>query len=315
MNFSQQRIKYISDYLSYGEALLLFCQPGKGVGQKRESNNMRVWFITGASRGFGALIAKEALASGDAVVATARDPSAVTAQLGSQERLLAVRLDVTNESEAHEAVGLAIKRFGRIDILVNNAGYGLLGAIEEASAAETARLFGTNVFGLLNVTRAVLPHLRRQHSGHIINLSSVGGYTGNPGWGVYGATKFAVEGISEALAGEVAPLGIRVTVVEPGSFRTDFLDGTSLVRTAQEIDDYRETAGKTRARAANINGGQRGDPRKLAKAFIELVNAKEPPLRLPLGSDTVERIENKHAFVERELASWRKLATSTDFTE
>ena len=191
---------------------------------------MRVWFITGASRGFGALIAEAALAAGDAVVATARDPSTVTARLGSHERLLATRLDVTSEAEAHQAAGLAVKKFGRIDILVNNAGYGLLGAIEEASAEETTKLFGTNVFGLLGVTRAVLPHMRRQRSGHVINLSSVGGYAGYPGWGVYGATKFAVEGISEALAAEVAPLGIKVTVVEPGFFRTDFLDETSLAR-------------------------------------------------------------------------------------
>ncbi len=276
---------------------------------------MRVWFITGASRGFGALIAEAALAAGDAVVATARDPSAVTARLGPHPQLLATRLDVTSEAEAQQAVGQAIKQFGRIDILVNNAGYGLLGAIEEASAAETAKLFATNVFGLLGVTRAVLPHLRRQRSGHIINLSSVGGYTGYPGWGVYSGTKFAVEGISEALAAEVAPLGIHVTVVEPGFFRTDFLDETSLGHTAQQIDDYRETVGKTRAIAADFNHGQRGDPRKLAQAFIMLVNAKSPPLRLPLGSDTVERIENKNAFVARELAAWRAVSTSTDFSE
>jgi NAD(P)-dependent dehydrogenase (short-subunit alcohol dehydrogenase family) len=275
---------------------------------------MRVWFITGASRGFGALIAEEALAAGDAVVATARDPSSVTARLGSHERLLATRLDVTDEAEAHQAAGLAVKKFGRIDVLVNNAGYGLLGAIEEASAKETEKLFGTNVFGLLGVTRAVLPHMRRQRSGHIINLSSVGGYTGYPGWGVYGATKFAVEGISEALAGEVAPLGIHVTVVEPGFFRTDFLDETSLARTAQQIDDYRETVGKTRAHAADVNHGQRGDPRKLAKAFMQLVNAANPPTRLPLGSDTVERIESKNAHVAQELAAWRNVATSTDWT-
>jgi NAD(P)-dependent dehydrogenase (short-subunit alcohol dehydrogenase family) len=275
---------------------------------------MRVWFITGASRGFGARIAEAALTAGDAVVATARDPSTVTARLGSHERLLATRLDVTNEAEAHQAAGQAVRKFGRIDILVNNAGYGLLGAIEEASAAETEKLFGTNVFGLLGVTRAVLPHLRRQRSGHIINLSSVGGYTGYPGWGVYGATKFAVEGISEALAAEVAPLGIHVTVVEPGFFRTDFLDETSLARTAQQIDDYRETVGQTRAHAADVNHGQRGDPRKLAKAFMTLVNAANPPTRLPLGSDTVERIESKHAYVEQELATWRKVATSTDWT-
>jgi NAD(P)-dependent dehydrogenase (short-subunit alcohol dehydrogenase family) len=276
---------------------------------------MRVWFITGASRGFGALIAEAALAAGDSVVATARDPSTVIRRLGSHERLLAVRLDVTREAEAHEAAGQAVKKFGGIDILVNNAGYGLLGAIEEASDAETQKLFGTNVFGLLSVTRAVLPHMRRQRWGHIINLSSVGGYTGYPGWGIYGATKFAVEGISEALAGEVAPLGINVTVVEPGFFRTDFLDETSLSRTAQQIDDYRDSVGKTRAHAADVNGGQRGDPRKLAQAFIGLVNSKNPPLRLPLGSDTVERIEAKNAFVAKELAEWRGVATSTDFTD
>ena len=148
------------------------------------------------------------IAAGDAVVATARDPNTVTARLGAHERLLATRLDVTSETEAHEAAGQAVKKFGRIDILVNNAGYGLLGAIEEASAEETSKLFGTNVFGLLSVTRAVLPHMRRQRAGHVINFSSVGGYAGFPGWGVYCATKFAVEGISEALAGEVAPLGI-----------------------------------------------------------------------------------------------------------
>jgi NAD(P)-dependent dehydrogenase (short-subunit alcohol dehydrogenase family) len=170
------------------------------------------------------------------------------------------------------------------------------------------------VFGLLGVTRAVLPHMRRQRSGHVINISSVGGYTGYPGWGVYGATKFAVEGISEALAGEVAPLGIKVTVVEPGFFRTDFLDDTSLSRTAQVIDDYHESVGKTRAHAVEFNHGQRGDPRKLAQAFLTLVDAKNPPLRLPLGSDTVERIEAKNAFVARELAGWRSVATSTDFT-
>jgi len=276
---------------------------------------MRVWFVTGASRGFGALIAEAALAAGDAVVATARDPSTVNARLGSHERLLATRLDVTSETEAHAAAGEAVKKFGRIDILVNNAGYGLLGAIEEASAEETAKLFGTNVFGLLGVTRAVLPHMRRQRSGHIINLSSVGGYTGYPGWGIYGATKFAVEGISEALAGEVAPLGIKVTVVEPGFFRTDFLDETSLLRTAREIEDYRDGVGKTRAHATDVNHGQRGDPRKLAQAFIALANAKEPPLRLPLGSDTVERIESKNAFVAHELAAWRRIATSTDFND
>src|SRR3954452_6588272 len=272
----------------------LAISPARPLGTNGKGNNMRVWFITGASRGFGALIAEAALAAGDAVVATARDPNTVAARLGAHERLLATRLDVTSEAEAHEAAGQAVRKFGRIDILVNNAGYGLLGAIEEASAAETSKLFGTNVFGLLGVTRAVLPHMRRQRSGHVINISSVGGYTGYPGWGVYGATKFAVEGLSEALAGEVAPLGIHVTVVEPGFFRTDFLDAASLARPAIEIDDYSESVGNTRAHAADANHAQPGDPSKLAKAFMQLAAAKAPPVRLPLGSDTVARIEAKH---------------------
>jgi NAD(P)-dependent dehydrogenase (short-subunit alcohol dehydrogenase family) len=275
---------------------------------------MRVWFITGASRGFGARITAQALAQGDAVVATARDPSTVTKQFGENERLLAVKLDVTNEAQAHEATGVAVKKFGRIDVLVNNAGFGLLGAVEEASDAEVQRVFGTNVFGLLNVTRAVLPHMRRQRSGHVINISSVGGYAGYPGWGVYGATKFAVEGLSEAMTAELAPLGIHVTVVEPGFFRTDFLDDQSLSRTRQEIPDYIDTVGKTRNVAADVNHAQRGDPSKLAAAFMKLVDAKTPPTRLPLGSDTVERIEAKNAHVEKELAAWRSISISTDWT-
>jgi NAD(P)-dependent dehydrogenase (short-subunit alcohol dehydrogenase family) len=276
---------------------------------------MRVWFITGASRGFGALITAEALAAGDAVIATARDPSTVTARFGENDHLLPLRLDVTNEAEVYEAVEAAIKKFGRIDILLNNAGYGLLGAVEEASAAEVQKLFGTNVFGVLSVTRAVLPHMRRQHSGHVINISSIGGYRAYPGWGVYGATKFAIEGITEALAGEVAPLGIHATVVEPGFFRTDFLDDSSLVRTGQQISDYNATVGKTRGAADEFNHAQLGDPAKFAKAMMVLAAAPNPPVRLPLGSDTVKRIEAKNAEVVSELNDWKELALSTDWTE
>ena len=207
---------------------------------------MRTWFITGASRGFGTLIAERALRAGDAVIATARKPEEIVARLGSHPNLLAVRLDVTNEAEAHQAVAEGVNRFGRIDVLVNNAGFGVLGAVEETSAAETERLFATNVFGVLNLIRAVLPHMRRQRSGHIINISSIGGYQAYLGWGVYGSTKFAVEGITEALHQEVAPLGIHATVVEPGFFRTDFLDEQSLVKTALELPDYDETVGAMR---------------------------------------------------------------------
>jgi len=274
---------------------------------------MRVWFITGASRGFGALITQQALAAGDAVVATARAPQSVTARLGAHERLLPVKLDVTSEAEAQEAVAAALKKFGRIDILINNAGFGLLGAVEESSAKEVERVYQTNVFGLLSVTRAVLPQMRRQRSGHVINISSVGGYAAYAGWGVYGSTKFAVEGLSEALAIELAPLGIKVTVVEPGFFRTDFLDDQSLLKTETRIEDYAETVGAMRDFAAGANHAQPGDPAKLATAMIELVNAKNPPVRLPLGSDTVARVAEKNAQVAQETAQWHRLAFSTDF--
>ncbi|MDC0714875.1 oxidoreductase [Stigmatella sp. ncwal1] len=272
---------------------------------------MRTWFITGASRGFGALITAEALAAGDAVVATARDPLSVVAKFGEHPRLLAVKLDVTREEQAQAAVEAAIQRFGRIDILINNAGYGLLGAVEEARASEVERVFATNVFGLLSVTRAVLPHMRRQRSGHVINISSIGGYGSYAGWGVYCATKFAVEGLTEAMAAELAPLGIHATVVEPGFFRTDFLDAQSLV-TAEPIADYAATSGATRTGATQLNHAQPGNPEKLAKALLALVGAARPPLRLPLGSDTVARIEAKNRSVAEELATWRELAVSTD---
>jgi NAD(P)-dependent dehydrogenase (short-subunit alcohol dehydrogenase family) len=273
---------------------------------------MRVWFITGASRGFGALIAAEALAAGDAVVATARDPSHVTAKLGEHPRLLAARLDITQESQAREAVEAAIRRFGRIDVLVNNAGFGLLGAVEEASAQEVERVFRTNVFGLLTVTRAVLPQLRKQRSGHVLNFSSIGGYASAPGWGVYCATKFAVEGLSEAMAGELAPLGVHVTIVEPGYFRTDFLDGQSLAVAQDRIADYDGTSGAIRQHAQVMNHTQPGNPARLARAILALVNAPQPPLRLALGSDTVARIAEKNREVTRELEAWRALSLSTD---
>lgn len=274
---------------------------------------MRTWFITGASRGFGELIAKKALEAGDNVVAAARKTEGVAERFGNHPNLLPVQLDVTNEMQAHQAVAEAVKRFGRIDILVNNAGYGLLGAVEEASREEIEPLFATNVFGVLNITRAVLPHMRRRRSGHIINISSIGGYQAYQGWGVYGATKFAVEGLSEALHQELQPLGIHVTVVEPGFFRTDFLDSSSLAKSTSIIDDYADTVGTMRNVAGDLNHAQPGNPIKLAEAFIKLADAKQPPQRLPLGSDTIARIEQKNRQVADELAQWRDLALSTDF--
>lgn len=275
---------------------------------------MKVWFITGASRGFGALMTKEALAAGDAVVATARNPKTVIDAIGDHPNLLATALDVTDERQAQEAAAAAVQRFGRIDILVNNAGYGLLGAVEEATTEEIEKIYATNVFGLLKVTRAVLPHMRRQRAGHILNFSSIGGYAGYPGWGVYGSTKFAVEGLSESLATEIGPFGIMVTIVEPGFFRTDFLADNSLSISPASIPDYIGTpAGNMRDFAASANHAQPGDPAKFASGIVTLVNAENPPLRMPFGSDTVAKLREKNAFVEQELSAWQALAVSTNF--
>jgi NAD(P)-dependent dehydrogenase (short-subunit alcohol dehydrogenase family) len=276
---------------------------------------MRTWFITGASRGFGALIAAQALAVGDAVVATARDTSTLPPELANHPNLLVVALDVTDEAQARAAAHAAVQRFGRIDILVNNAGFGVVGAVEETDARQVERLFATNVFGLLNVTRAVLPQMRAQRSGRIMNFSSIGGYASAAGFGVYCATKFAVEGISEALSAELAPLGIHATVVEPGYFRTTFLSDNSVVSAATVIDDYAATAGEVRALARSIDGKQPGDPNKLAAALVKLADAEKPPVRLPLGADTVKKIQEKNRFVESELAQWRELALSTGFED
>ena len=274
---------------------------------------MKTWFITGASRGFGLRIAKLALEQGDNVVATARRADAVTEALGNRERLLALPLDVTDEAQANAAVTAAVEAFGSIDVLLNNAGFGLLGAVEEASTEDVERVFRTNVFGLLNVTRAALPTMRAQRSGRILNISSIGGYRGAAGFGVYSSTKFAVEGLSEALHAELAPLGIQVTVVEPGYFRTDFLDATSLTVSGREIAEYAQTAGRVRRAAADLNHGQPGDPDKLAQVILDFADAANPPVRLPLGSDTVAAIEAKHAADAEIVAKWRAISVSTDF--
>jgi NAD(P)-dependent dehydrogenase (short-subunit alcohol dehydrogenase family) len=274
---------------------------------------MKTWFITGASRGFGARIARLALDRGDNVVATARNSDAVVAALGEHPNLLAVRLDVTSDDDAHKAAEAAVARFGRIDVLLNNAGFGLLGAVEEATAEEVEQLYRTNVFGLLSVTRAVLPHMRAQRSGRILNISSIGGYRSGAGFGVYCSTKFAVEGLSEALHHELAPLGVHVTVVEPGYFRTDFLDSSSLSVSSARIDDYTPTAGAVRDVASNLNHEQPGDPDQLAKVLVDFADARNPPVRLPLGSDTVAAIEAKHAADAAILAEWRAVSVSTDF--
>lgn len=275
---------------------------------------MAVWFVTGASRGLGAEIARAALASGHSVVAAARDPRTVRAAFpDAGDRLLPVALDVTDEAQVQAAVEAGVEAFGRIDVLVNNAGRGLLGAVEEASDAEVRAVYDTNVFGVLTVIRAVLPVLRAQRSGHVVNLSSVGGFVSSAGWGVYASTKFAVEGFSEAMALELAPLGIGVTLVEPGYFRTDFLDSSSLHRVATAIEDYADgPAGTMRTTAEQVNHGQPGDPMKAGPAIVSAIDSGRAPLRLQLGSDCVASVEAKLNAVRSELDAWREVAVSTD---
>jgi NAD(P)-dependent dehydrogenase (short-subunit alcohol dehydrogenase family) len=275
---------------------------------------MSVWFITGASRGFGIEITRQALGRGDQVVATARHPEAIRQAVpDAGDALLPLRLDVTSASRAAAAVSAAVARFGKIDSLVNNAGRGLLGAVEEVSDAEARAVFDVNVFGLLTVTRAVLPAMREQGAGKIINVSSSGGFIGRAGWGVYCSAKFAVEGLSESLRYELAPLGIQVTVIEPGAFRTNFLDGTSLVTTEARIEDYAGTAGATRHWAEQANHAQPGDPVKAAKVIVDLAAQESLPERIQLGEDCFTAVASKLARTARDQARWREISISTGY--
>ncbi|MCX6957833.1 MAG: oxidoreductase [Verrucomicrobiae bacterium] len=269
------------------------------------------WFITGTSGGFGSELVRAALARGDSVVATSRDPEKVEATFPNcSDRLLALRVNLHSVSEIEEAVAVAIATFGKIDILVNNAGYGLIGAMEEESEKEILELFQINVFALLRMTRAVLPHFRKNRSGHIVNISSVWGLTSDAGAGIYNATKFAVEGLSQALVQEVKPLGINVTIVEPRGFRTNFF--TSAVLTSTIIDDYKETVGALRGRIERKHQTQRGDPKLGAEAIVNAVTSQHPPLHLLLGpdayKDTIEHLDAQR----REFEAWREVTHSTD---
>ncbi|HEY9605471.1 MAG TPA: oxidoreductase [Allocoleopsis sp.] len=273
----------------------------------------KVWFITGASRGFGLEIARAALASGDQVVATVRSkPEQLITALHNHPDLYVVQMDITQEDRVQAAVKQGIVRFDRIDVLVNNAGFGMVTAIEEASDTEVRKLYETNVFGLLNVTRAVLPYLRQQKSGHIINISSLFSYDAVPGWGLYGSTKFAIEGLSKGLAVELAPLGIHVTAVAPGLFTTDFLSAESYVAAKTIIDDYQETVGPMRSGADALHGHQPGDPKKFAQVMIQLANAEHPPLHLPVGKDAIAMYRNNATKMAQDIEAWLPVSTSTD---
>ena len=275
--------------------------------------NQKVWFITGASRGFGLEITKAALIAGDKGVATVRGQiNELTEIAADNKNLHVLTLDVANEAATKTAAEAAIEKFGKIDVLVNNAGFGLLSAIEEGTDMEIRKMYDTNVFGLLHVTRAILPYMRARKSGHVINISSVGGLASAPGWGLYASTKFALEGITEAMADELKALGIFATVVEPGYFRTNFLDGSSLTRAGNIIDDYAGTVGQMREFATQVSYKQPGDPVKLAAAIIKLAASENPPVHLPLGRDTLAAYRAKTAAMENDIASWETVVVNTD---
>ena len=275
----------------------------------------RVWLITGCSSGIGRELARAALEAGDCVALSARDAATLRDLAGIHpERALALALDVTDAGQVSRAVSEAERRFGRIDVLVNNAGYGYLAAIEEGEEAEVRALFETNFFGLVAMIRAVLPDMRARRSGHVVNVSSMAGLVANPGTGYYSSSKFAVEGLSEALSRELAPFGIRVTAVEPGAFRTDW-SGRSMRRTRTPLAAYADTVGARVEMIQGLDGRQRGDPRRAAAAILRVVAHPHPPLHLLLGPEVVDALRSKLADLERSLAEWEAVSRDVDFRD
>ncbi|GAA3729347.1 SDR family NAD(P)-dependent oxidoreductase [Streptomyces tremellae] len=273
---------------------------------------MSTWFITGASRGLGLEVARAALRGGDTVVAAARNPRKLPADLTRSDRVLGVTLDITRGEEITPAVETAVQRFGKVDVLVNNAGRGLLGALEEITDAEARSLFDLNVFGLINMTRAVLPSMRAAGAGKIVHIGSRSGFEGEPGVSMYSASKFAVAGISEALAVELEPFGIQSMVVEPGVFRTDFLDTSSLSTAARRIPAYDGTpAHATLDWIDTANHTQLGDPVKGAALIYEVASGDKLPGHLALGRDAVERRLVKIRSLQDDLATWQEKSAAT----
>lgn len=274
-----------------------------------------VWFITGCSTGFGREIALAVLARGWRAVITARDPGSVADLASSNpENALALKLDVTSSEAVSEAIAEAKAKFGRIDVLVNNAGYGYLSAVEEGEDNEVRAMFEVNFFGAVTAIKAVLPVMREQGAGHIVNITSVGGLVGNPGSGYYAATKFALEGLGEALARETAELGIKVTTVEPGPFRTDWA-GRSLKQTSKTLEAYASIAGRRRADVAANSGRQPGDPVRAALAIIAAVEAESPPSNLVLGRQGLGVVRKKLGRLINDLDTWEATTVGADFPD
>ncbi|MFD3842429.1 oxidoreductase [Streptomyces sp. NPDC058642] len=274
-----------------------------------------VWFITGCSTGLGRSLADAVLDRGWRAVVTARDPRSIADIVARHEnRALGLALDVTDARQIDQAVAAAQETFGHIDVLVNNAGYGYLAAVEEGEDKEIRALFDTNVFGLVDVTRGVLPGMRARHRGHIVNVSSLGGLAAFGATGYYHATKFAVEGLSESLAAEVSPLGIHVTIVEPGAFRTHW-SGPSMRQSATRIDDYADTAGARRKSTLDTYGHQPGDPDRAAAAIIEAVQSENPPLRLLLGKVALDVALARIETLRTNFTTWRDVTLSADYPD
>ena len=274
----------------------------------------KVWYVTGASQGLGLSLVKKLLSEGYRVAATSRSASEMQKAVGSNDslRFLPLEVDLTNPDAIHDSIERTVAAFGTIDVIVNNAGYGMEGTVEELDEKDMHAIFGINVFASISVIKYALPYLRRQRSGHIINISSVAGFVGAPGWSIYSASKSALIAFSEVLALDLQELGIKVTVVGPSGFRTGFLSKESLVTTESRIGDY-QTVSKTRARYAAMDGNQDGDPEKAAAIFIQLAENPEAPLHLWLGTNAIDRASEKIESMGQELKKWKNLSVSADF--
>ena len=280
-----------------------------------EQQHLPVWFITGCSTGFGKELAKLVLQRGWRAVVTARNPDQLQEIVsGHENHALPLRLDVSDRTQMEAAVKATQDKFGRVDVLVNNAGYGYLAAIEEGEDEQIRAMFETNFFGLVGLTNAILPGMRKQRSGHIVNISSIGGLTSFAATGYYHATKYAVEGMSESLAIELAPLGIKVTIVEPGPFRTDWA-GRSLLESKTVIEDYDATAGERRRQSRARSGQQQGDPVRGAEAIIQAVTSDNAPLRLLLGKPALDLAHKKLDLLRKDFDTWQEISLSADYPE
>ncbi|AXY76258.1 SDR family NAD(P)-dependent oxidoreductase [Paraflavitalea soli] len=274
----------------------------------------KVWFVTGASKGLGLSLVQQLLAQGYAVAATSRSKEDLKNAVGKHDQFLPLAVDINSEASIQKAIDETVVRFGQLDVVVNNAGYGLTGSLEELSDAEARKNFDINVFGTLNVIRKVMPYLRAQQSGHIFNISSIGGFIGTfPGFGIYCATKFAVEGLTEALATEIKSFGIHATVVAPGYFRTQFLSAGSLNVPEKPIEAYKEVRESQAFHQNIMDGNQLGDPDKAALAMIQIAETQNPPLHLFLGADAYDMAYNKINSIKEELEAWKSVTVSTAF--